>query len=129
MPKEGRPLSCECGREVPVIVLWTALSKDTDLRCRACGSCLTIACLRGLAEDNAYVRTVYAVYAQIVRYGWTSSDALVNAGVNDDTQMIGGLLTGLRRAGLIQKIKESGRAKFEPGPRFPHSKRLPQSRD
>lgn len=70
-------------------------------------------------------------YGQLVNYGWTNYDSLVNAGVQGNPHAIGGLFSGLVRAGLIKRAEAPTKSKlasfvdpkpvFVPGPRFPTS--------
>ena len=124
-------LACGCGRRVPVHALWTALWDQKDLRCARCEALFTIADLRHLVEVDDYTRTVYAIYTQLVRYGWTSSDALENAGTTENNHLLGAVLTHLQSAGLIQRkegMEADGVPLFIRGPRFP-SARLARQED
>lgn len=98
-------LSCVCGRSIPVIAVWTALSRARPLRCSDCGATVTRQSLLDKADGGSvYGRVVFALYRQLMTFGWTSASAITNAVPQaDDGQAIGGLLAGLVRAGLIQR--------------------------
>lgn len=117
-------LSCWCGREIPVTVLWVAFATSKPLVCSKCERAITRENLLHCVEHNVCANAAYAAYRQITRYGWTSSGALCNA-TGIGAKVIGGLLAGLQRSGLIQKYEgEQTLAMgedtiFEAGPNFP----------
>lgn len=126
-------LSCACGREVPVIAVWTALSKALPLRCSACRSTITRTSLFDDADDAGdHPQAVLAAYAQLVSFGKTSHAAIMNAIRADaDPRVVAGLLAGLMRAGLIEKaqaqpdnveqlVSADQSPVYIPGPLFPH---------
>jgi len=127
-------LTCDCGRSIPVISLWTALAEEKALRCTECRARITRQSLIDRADMLVYGRVVLAIYRQLLRFGWTSADAITNAVPQaDDGQAIGGLLAGLVRAGLIRRgdppatvssavaglISSPSSPVFVPGPTFP----------
>lgn len=118
-------LACGCGRKIPALGLWKALWQKVPLKCAKCESLFTDADLRHLVEVDEYTRAIYAVYTQILRYGWTSADALRNAGASENALLLGAVLTHLQQAGLIQK-----REGPEPreGPVFVRGPRCPSGR-
>lgn len=121
-------LNCErCGRAIPVLPLWTALSKRAKLTCRDCGHGVTHDYLMQRAEKQEFAKAVILAYGLLAQFGWVNYDTLVNAGVDGNPHKIGGLLTGLARAGLIKRAQPETRLGryvdprpvFVPGPRFP----------
>lgn len=74
-------------------------------------------------------RIALIAYRQLIVYGWTSSGAIKNALEIDDPKVIGGFLSGLQRAGLIERamgdpafaaaIIVDPKPMFVPGPTFP----------
>lgn len=112
MTTKTKSLSCEgCGREIPATALWAACARKIRLQCSNCRSQVTHASLLRLAEESEVAKAALVAFAHIIRYGWTSADAIKNAGVQVDPRL-GGLLSGLQRAGMIQK---AGNASSEPG--------------
>jgi hypothetical protein len=123
-------LTCGCGREIPVLALWTALSVRARLKCSACGCQITYEFMVQRAEESEYAKAVIVAYYLLVRFRWVSVDAIENAGVQLDPKVVGGIFTGLQRAGLIHRIggvpkavhllvEPEPKVMFEPGPRFP----------
>lgn len=124
-------LACEgCAREIPTLALWTALSLGARLKCSNCSKQVTHEYLSLQAERSEYAKAVLVAYTLLVRFGWTSADAIENAGVQLDPRVLGGILTGMQRGGLIQRIGPAPKnpllfnlvepkIQFEPGPRFP----------
>lgn len=123
-------LSCEgCEREIPATALWSACARKARLQCRECRRQVTHESLSRLAESSEFAKAALVAFAQLVRYGWTSADAIENAGVHADPRALGGLITGLQRAGFIRKAEREPRNPvlsivdpkpvFLPGPMFP----------
>jgi len=128
-------LTCDCGRNIPVIAFWTALAQEKALRCTECRAKITRQSLIDRADTGLiYARVVLAIYRQLLQFGWTSSDVITNAVPHaDDGQALGGLLAGLVRAGLIQRgdpppsassafaglVSVPSSPVFVPGPMFP----------
>jgi hypothetical protein len=122
-------LGCEsCGREIPAKPLWTALSRRARLHCSGCKHQVTQNYLMAQGEVNEAAKAMILAYGHLAKFGWMSHDSLENAGVVLNPQMIGGLLTGLTRAGLIRRGSPSDsvlarlvdpRPVFVPGPSFP----------
>lgn len=122
-------MACErCGRPIPVFPLWTALSRRARLSCSDCGHQVTREYLTLRAERDETAKAVLVSYGQLVQYGWINYDSLANDGVSGNPHSIGGLLSGLARAGLIQRAEPptklgvlvDPKPVFVPGPRFPH---------
>lgn len=122
--------TCWCGREIPVLVLWTAFSRRSGVKCSKCSKGLSKDDLARYVDNHEYAKANFIAYQQVVRFGWTSAETVLNAEPNLNPQMIGALFTGLCRTGLIQRYegdRASGGAVFEAGPRFPgESARLGQ---
>ena len=79
-------------------------------------------------EQPMKLRAAIAAYVQIARYGSTSADAIRNAIPSIESKVVGGLLAGLVRAGLLERCGGSNlsvaamivdRPAFVPGPTFP----------
>jgi len=123
-------LSCEgCGREIPATAIWSACARKARLECSNCKRQVTHQSLLRLAEESEVAKAALVAFAHLIRYGWTSADAIKNAGVQCDTRL-GGLLTGLQRAGYIAKAGGEPRRPvlgvlvdpkpvWVPGPMFP----------
>jgi hypothetical protein len=119
-------MDCACGRDVPVVALWLAFLRESDLRCTSCQRQIAIETLRSMVDTDEYMRVCYAALQQIRQYGWTSIATLMNAGATDGGKWIGGFLSGLQRAGLIQRCtSDDEAAAFEAGPNFPVSRETP----
>jgi hypothetical protein len=122
-------LCCEgCGREIPAKPLWTALARRARLHCSGCKHQVTQDYLLKQGEVNATAKALIFAYGQLTKFGWMSHDSLENAGVDLNPQTMGGLLTGLTRAGLIRRGSAcdsalarlaAPRPVFVPGPNFP----------
>jgi DNA-directed RNA polymerase subunit RPC12/RpoP len=122
-------LGCEqCNREVPALALWTALQRSARLVCSQCGRQVTKDHLVKQSETDQETRALLLALGLLNTFGWVSYDALTNAGVDANPQMIGGLLTGLVRSGLLRRgVGKSSplldivdpKPIFLPGPRFP----------
>jgi len=131
----GKNLACEgCGRTIPPVALWTAWARRAKLSCSECKWQVTSDFLFAKAEESEYTKTLVVTYTQLVRFGWTSAEVIAHAGVTVDPRDLGGILTGLQRAGLIQRVgtpprevqidlmldsKVEPNPVFVPGPRFP----------
>ena len=125
-------LCCEgCGREIPAKPLWTALARGARLHCSGCKHQVTHEYLMAQGEVNESAKALILAYGQLAKYGWMSHDSLENAGVVLNPQTIGGLLTGLSRAGLIRRGSPADtvlaklvdpRPVFVPGPTFTPAK-------
>jgi hypothetical protein len=95
-----KAFTCWCGREVP-----------TRVPC--------------YVTSHEEARIAFTIYQQIVSQGWTSAGSVQNADETLDVLKIGGTLTGLQRAGLIQHytgdrdMTMGNNAVFEAGPLFP----------
>jgi hypothetical protein len=127
-----RDLECTCDREIPINAVWTALVVGKPLRCKSCGERTTSDDLIAIVDvEDASDRARSAIVAciQLKRYGWTSCDSIANV-VSVDPHVAGGLLAGLVRAGLIQRVESTPTSMaalfvqpqkpiFEPGPTFP----------
>lgn len=118
----------KCLREIPVAVLWAALVSHSKLQCSQCATPVTRESLRQTAATSGYAQAVLVTFSQLVTYGWTSAHAVVQSGATVDPQVLGGLLAGLQRAGLIERTSPSSSAAhvaldtrpiFRPGPTFP----------
>lgn len=124
-------LRCEgCGREIPAKPLWTALARGFRLHCSSCKHQVTHDYLMKQGESNEVAKALILAYGQLAKFGWMSHDSLANAGVVLNPQTIGGLLTGLTRAGLIRRGAAcdsaldklvAPRPVFVPGPNFPRA--------
>lgn len=123
-----KALNCErCGRSIPVLPLWTALARRARLTCKDCGHVVTHDYLMQRAEKEEFAKAVIMAYGLLVQFGWVNYDTLVNAGVDGNPHAIGGMFSGLARAGLIQRAQPATRLDkfvdtrpvFVPGPRFP----------
>jgi hypothetical protein len=122
-------MDCTCGRSISVMALWTAFTRGKQLKCGGCGQRIDPKSLAVDADD--YTASVMAAYTQLVRYGWTSSDSIKNAvELRGNPRILGGLLAGLQRAGLIKKAGDAHEIEnlsaivdpkpiFVPGPLFP----------
>ena len=125
-------LTCACEREVPVIAVWTALSKALSLKCSTCSTVITRESLfDDVDQASVHAQAVLAAHHHLVTYGQTSYGALLNTiGVDHDHRVVSGLLGGLQRAGLIQRADEGAMPVeqlgvgyhfpvYVPGPLFP----------
>ncbi len=126
---------CTCGRDIPPTALWKVMALDKQLRCGGCGWTAGRADLIALIEDEnaeAKVRAQIAAFVQLERYGSTSADAILNAIPNLEPKVVGGVLGGLTRAGLVARAGRSTdqlsvaaliveRPAFTPGPLFPRA--------
>jgi len=100
------PMRCKCDRPIPIAAAWKALTLDKPLRCSRCGFEQGRETLLLLVDDEAAddrVRSALIAWAQIVRYGWTSSSSIANMMSTLDAKVIGGVLAGLVRAGILQR--------------------------
>jgi len=124
-----------CGREIPIEALWRALARKLPLFCGLCVEETTLAEISEAAESCVYTLAAMTIYYQLERYGWVSYDSAANAMGEADPAVLGGLLPGLQRAGLIERHAEAPpaarvaafitvsktRPTFVPGPLFPGS--------
>jgi len=86
--------------------------------------------LTARAEIDEMAKAMLVAYGQLVQFGWVNYDSLANDGVVGNPHSIGGLLSGLARAGLIQRAEPvtklgslvDPKPVFVPGPRFPAAK-------
>lgn len=121
---------CLCGREIPVKVLWQVLAKGQNLVCSGCGHVVSADEIAAKVETGtAYEKIVVTIFFQLHRYGWTSAASLENAIEIDDSQTLGGIFSGLQRAGLITRAMSQAptmvalfvnpKPTFVRGPMFP----------
>ena len=129
---------CGCGREIPIKAMWQALARKVLLRCELCCEETTAAEIVEAAERSTHTLAVVTIFYQLAQYGWASYDSAANAMGEADPAILGGLLPGLQRAGLIERAPvapsaarvaafiavSKPRPTFVPGPLFPRAPRV-----
>jgi hypothetical protein len=119
-------------------VLWQALARKAILVCSLCGEHTSASAMAEEVEVNPHTLAVTTIFCQLVRYGWASYDSVLNSmGGDADPSLLGGLFSGLQRAGLVVREPEpppavrvaafisvsKPRPTYRPGPEFPYPRR------